>query len=139
MYDKIVTNQQISETWKALIIFAIRLKTQLSQSLKKHLDHKAFYQHTDSSLNHKSNSSTQKSKSSNFKIDLRLKKCRDHFSQETSADQQTIDKNIDIKRITCYQCHKKDHISKDCQIISEPYISNVTESKKKFKKNSKNF
>ena len=71
-------------------------------------------------------------------MNFRLKKCRNHFSQETSADQQTINKNIDTEEITCYQCHKKDHISRNCQTVSEFHISNVTELKKKFKKNSKN-
>ena len=86
LYDKIVANQQISETQKALITFAIRLKTQLSQALRKYLDCKALYQHTDNSLNHKNSSFTQRSKSSNFRMNSELKKCKNHFSQKTSAD-----------------------------------------------------
>ena len=40
LYDKIVANQQISETWETLIFFATRLKVQLPGISRESLEHR---------------------------------------------------------------------------------------------------
>ena len=128
LYDKIVANQQIPGIWKTLIFLATRLKAQLPGISREPFKHRT----SQPQEIHSDNSGTSsETKFKNWQQESKPWNQKRWYSRALSKHNKQTHKNLNTNAIICYQCHKKEHISKDCQNPPLPHISSTNSQEQK--------